>query len=131
MLYWCPVNLTAFHFADFEISRAKGDFLKTTIGHFGLNGGSNNLTVLYFYLCTVINDVVFIFAYCIFLPVLTVLYFVLYFSLCIVINYVIYFFLYMTWVDLSFFIYRCLSFHIAKNTKYKFMYIYTGCPRKN
>ena len=25
----------------FEISREKGDFLKTTIGHWGLNGGSN------------------------------------------------------------------------------------------
>ena len=28
------------NFADFEISREKGDFLKSTIGHLGLNGGN-------------------------------------------------------------------------------------------
>ena len=40
--------MTALHFVDFEISREKGDFLKTTIGHLGLNGGSiiYNVTVL-------------------------------------------------------------------------------------
>ena len=32
--------MTAIHFVDFEISREKGDFLKTTIGHLGVNGGS-------------------------------------------------------------------------------------------
>ena len=34
-------KLTAYHFVDFEISREKDDFLKTTIGHLSLNGGSN------------------------------------------------------------------------------------------
>ena len=29
--------LTAIHFVDFEILREKGDFVKTTIGHLGLN----------------------------------------------------------------------------------------------
>ena len=29
------------HFVDFEISREKGDFLKTTIEHLGLNRGRN------------------------------------------------------------------------------------------
>ena len=28
------------HFVHFEISREKGDFIKTTIGHLGLNEGS-------------------------------------------------------------------------------------------
>ena len=32
--------MTAIHFADFEILREKGDFLKKTIGHLGLNRGS-------------------------------------------------------------------------------------------
>ena len=32
--------MTALHFVDFEISKEKGDFLKTTIDHLGLNGGS-------------------------------------------------------------------------------------------
>ena len=41
MLYDCPVNLTAIHLVDFEISREKGDFLKTTVGHLGPNSGSN------------------------------------------------------------------------------------------
>ena len=35
--------LTAIHFVDFELSEEKGDFLKTTICHYGLNGGSNAL----------------------------------------------------------------------------------------
>ena len=32
--------MTAIHFVDFEISREKGDFLKTTMWHLGLNRGS-------------------------------------------------------------------------------------------
>ena len=40
MIYWCPVNLTAIHFGDFGVSREKVEFLKTRIGHLGLNRGS-------------------------------------------------------------------------------------------
>ena len=40
MIYWYPVNLTAVHLVDFEISKEKCDLLKTTIGDIGLNGGS-------------------------------------------------------------------------------------------
>ena len=36
----CLLNLTAIHFVDFEKSREKGNFLKTTFGHLGLNRGS-------------------------------------------------------------------------------------------
>ena len=36
--------LTAIHFVGFEISREKGDFLKTIIDHLGLNGGSRRET---------------------------------------------------------------------------------------
>ena len=32
--------MTAIHFVYFEISREKGGFLKTTMWHVGLNGGS-------------------------------------------------------------------------------------------
>ena len=37
MIYSCPVKFDSY----FERSREKGDFLKTTIGHLGLNRGSN------------------------------------------------------------------------------------------
>ena len=33
--------MTAIQFVDFKKSREKGDFLKTRIGHLGLNGGKN------------------------------------------------------------------------------------------
>ena len=39
-------NLTAVHFVDFEVSREKSDFLKTTIRHLGLNRGSNIFRVM-------------------------------------------------------------------------------------
>ena len=38
--------MTAKHLADFEISREKGDFLKTEIGNFVLNKGSIILVTL-------------------------------------------------------------------------------------
>ena len=33
--------MTAIHLVDFEISREKGGSQKNTIGHLGVNGGSN------------------------------------------------------------------------------------------
>ena len=38
--------MTAVHFVDFEVSREKSDFLKTTIRHLGLNRGSNIFRVM-------------------------------------------------------------------------------------
>ena len=44
MIYWRPVKFDSYTDIDFETSREKGDFLKTTIGHLGLNAGNIKTT---------------------------------------------------------------------------------------
>ena len=48
------------HFVDFEVQREKGDFLKTTIGHLGLNRGSIKFcgSLFFLYRKTFFSDII-------------------------------------------------------------------------